>query len=381
MNASLKRTVEHLSLGSQCSFQCIICDERLDQPSSIEVPTAEHERKKAKQQIQPSNGNNLEQPGPSRANGSNVGVGARDPNSVPLCTIDKKIIVATACGHMFHLLCIELWFSKKSNRNCCPLCDHVDQKIVRLFPNASAGSPASSEPPSSIDNIAPTRVVGGSNRSLKDTITGNVSGTHVMKTTGSAGTLVGNVTPFPSTSGNIDNNANTPASFPHVPLISNHTPSIVCFPNGQLLITNAPSTTGVVVSSNTYGAYLPYTPMCHAALNKRINSLCITNYVNPTMDKDSKDRIERFISRYNDSTWGRFAILRLMNSAYIEYKVARMDGNKEALLSVLADGHSTNLNRTATRETWLDIVSRYTAYIIKDNEDILSGMSTRRNNT
>ncbi|CAL8140200.1 unnamed protein product [Orchesella dallaii] len=370
MDASLKRTMKHQSLGSQCSFQCIICLERLDQPSSSELPTVGDEQNQANEQIQPSNENNFAQPGPSRANGSNLGVGARDPNSVSLCTIDKKIIVATACGHMFHLLCIELWFSKKSNRNCCPLCDHVkDQKIMRLYPNASAGSeqrpmtnvtetpPGAGlspsldgntapviipEPTSSIGNIAPKRILARANRRVKDTsITGYVSGTDVINNAVSAGALVGNVTPFPLTfaSSNIYNNGSAPTGFPTATLIRN----------------NAPATAGADCRMNTNVAY----PSCIPEFN--LAPAAAFNF--PMMDAIN------MVSQYHTSTCENIALMKAKGKARLDVEINRINANTASLVSVLAEGYVAAINKDSM-DTWLAKMDDCTARNIAKNRCI-----------
>ncbi|CAL8096346.1 unnamed protein product [Orchesella dallaii] len=116
------------------TFECSVCLESLDAPASIEVGVNPAEGQAPL--IPPNDG--MPMPGSSRGTRG----GARGRKAQPLIhTLSLTDVVTTHCGHLYHRVCLEKWFSEQGKRTC-PSCRKATpaNKVIRLFPSISADS-------------------------------------------------------------------------------------------------------------------------------------------------------------------------------------------------------------------------------------------------
>ncbi|CAL8119246.1 unnamed protein product [Orchesella dallaii] len=117
---------------STLAFECTVCLETLDAPASIDVAVNPPEGAAGRS---PQN-EDMPMPGPSRGGRG----GARGRNKRPaLHTLSLTDVVTTHCGHLYHRVCLEKWFSEKGGRTC-PSCRKATpaNKVLQVFPSISA---------------------------------------------------------------------------------------------------------------------------------------------------------------------------------------------------------------------------------------------------
>lgn len=118
------------------SFECIICLDTIDTPTSLDLSTLE---------------GSVDDAGAARPRG-----GVRAARTQALRDFSKDTIVATHCGHLYHQVCLEKWFIEQGKRTC-PSCRKTVPKtrLTRLFP-ATTDVARSDEIPEMYNNPGPS---------------------------------------------------------------------------------------------------------------------------------------------------------------------------------------------------------------------------------
>ncbi|ODN04713.1 hypothetical protein Ocin01_01981 [Orchesella cincta] len=140
----------HPLRGTLMQVVQVVCLESLDAPASTELGV---NQAPAEGQAAPPANNGIPVPGSSRGSRANPRGRKAQPLLHNLCLTD---VVTTHCGHLYHRVCLEKWFSEQGlkiaityffllyvcivRKRTCPSCRKATpvSKVIRLFPSISA---------------------------------------------------------------------------------------------------------------------------------------------------------------------------------------------------------------------------------------------------